>query len=214
MKKAVIILLAAALILSMTACGKTPAAPADHAGSSSSETAQPEDNTQAQNENTEQAIGKLNRVEPREGKDAVSFQLCLAGNRTGSEAFNCKAPSTEGIRSVFELNEWISFYPETDQSSGIRVWIMEHRDDPSAYEAMTFSEETPGFAAFCDLTKGDDGNPWGEVYLQPDDCQPGYYDFVFTFEGDVFATLLTRFYNENELDGKTDAELEALMQAN
>ena len=52
---------------------------------------------------------------------------------------------------------------------------------------------------------------WGSFYLHPEECEPGYYDFVFTYEGKAIATLLTRFYNEDELTVKSDAELEALM---
>ena len=52
---------------------------------------------------------------------------------------------------------------------------------------------------------------WGSFYLNKEECEPGYYDFVFTYEGKAIATLLTRFYNENELTVKSDAELEALM---
>ena len=69
---------------------------------------------------------------------------------------------------------------------------------------------------YCDLHYPEDAeNPdeteWGSFYLHPEECEPGYYDFVFTYEGKAIATLLTRFYNENELTVKSDAELEALM---
>ncbi len=74
----------------------------------------------------------------------------------------------------------------------------------------------PNFAGYCDLHYPEDaGNPdewyWGSFYLNGEDCEPGYYDFVFTYEGKAIATLLTRFYGEGEISGMTDAELEALM---
>ena len=74
----------------------------------------------------------------------------------------------------------------------------------------------PNFANYCDLhypvdEENPDEYPWGSFYLNKEECEPGYYDFVFTYEGKAIATLLTRFYNENELTVKSDAELEALM---
>ena len=52
---------------------------------------------------------------------------------------------------------------------------------------------------------------WGEFYLHSEECEPGYYDFVFTYDGKAIATLLTRFYGVAELSGKSDEELEKLM---
>ena len=62
-----------------------------------------------------------------------------------------------------------------------------------------------------ELAENPDKTEWGSFYLNKEECEPGYYDFVFTYEGKAIATLLTRFYNENELTVKSDAELEALI---
>lgn len=43
------------------------------------------------------------------------------------------------------------------------------------------------------------------------DCKFSDYDFVFTYEGKAIATLVTRFYNDGELNSKSGEELEALM---
>ena len=52
---------------------------------------------------------------------------------------------------------------------------------------------------------------WGDFNLNPEEHKAGYYDFVFTYEGKAIAVLLTYFYNEGELNGKSGAKLEALM---
>ncbi|MBP5208488.1 MAG: hypothetical protein J6330_08535, partial [Clostridia bacterium] len=108
------------------------------------------------------------------------------------------------------------FYPDTDKEYALRVWILKHRDDQEYYNTCKFSDLMPNFANYCDLHYPvDEENPdeyqWGSFYLHEDECEPGYYDFVFTYEGKAIATLLTRFYAANELTVKSDAELEALM---
>ncbi len=74
----------------------------------------------------------------------------------------------------------------------------------------------PDFAGYCDLRyPSEEENPeewcWGAFYLPPEECEPGYYDFVFPCDGKAIATLLTRFYGAGELSGKSDDELETLM---
>ncbi len=71
---------------------------------------------------------------------------------------------------------------------------------------------TPGFVQGGDIRKDPDaeeGSAWASMYVNPDNAEPGYYDFVFTYEDKVFATMLTKFYKEHELD-KSDEELEKL----
>ena len=133
-----------------------------------------------------------------------------------NDGINGKESSLTDVRCIFELNEWVYFFPDTDATYGLRVWILKHRDDQEYYNTAKFSELDPNFANYCDLHYPEDAeNPdeteWGSFYLNKEECEPGYYDFVFTYEGKAIATLLTRFYNENELTVKSDAELEALM---
>ena len=75
----------------------------------------------------------------------------------------------------------------------------------------------PNFVSYCDLHYPSDADKpseynWGSFYVNEGDNAAGYYDFVFTYEGKAIATLMTRIYNMNELAGKSDAELEALMK--
>ena len=140
----------------------------------------------------------------------------VSGNRIGSgEDINGKQASLTDVRCIFELNEWVDFYPDADAQTNLRVWALKHRDDRDYYTTCTFSEQMPDYAASSDLrapaAEDDQDSSWGSFYLNPDDCAAGYYDLVFTNDGKAIATLLTRFYGENELSGKSAAELEKLM---
>ena len=131
------------------------------------------------------------------------------------EGFTAKAKLLQRANGQ-EGSLWLEFYPDTDAEYGLRVWIFKHRDDQEYYNNCKFSDLMPGFANYCDLHyPADADNPdewsWGEFYLHSEECEPGYYDFVFTYDGKAIATLLTRFYGVAELSGKSDEELEKLM---
>ena len=72
-------------------------------------------------------LGKLYFVNVQEGEQPVMTALSLYGDRCGSEAFNSKPYSSEGIRSVFELNEWVEFNPQASVGSGIKVMVFSHK---------------------------------------------------------------------------------------
>jgi len=158
--------------------------------------------------------GKLNFVNLKDGEQPVMTALTLKGNQVGSAEWNDRKPATEGIRCIFNLNEWIEFYPVTNAEYGIKVWIIKHKDDQSYYLKNKMRDITPGFVQGGDIRKDPDaeeGSPWGSMYVNPDNAEPGYYDFVFTYEDKVFATMLTKFYKVDELDRKSDDELTDLM---
>ncbi len=198
MKQTLAFILALAMLLGLAACaGKKP-----------------------QEENTPggaKLTGRLNILNLDDRDPSVLRGVSISGNHAGTpEGFNGKEASLTDVRCIFELNEWIEFYPDTGKEYALRVWILKHRDDQEYYNTCKFSDLMPNFASYCDLhypadEENPDGYPWGSFYLNVDDCEPGYYDFVFTYEGKAIATLLTRFYNENELTVKSDAELEAMM---
>ena len=129
-------------------------------------------------------LGKLYFVNLKEGEQPVMTGLSLHGNTCGTGAFNSKPYATEGIRSVFELDEWIEFHPQARVGGGIKV------KDPNEEETYH----------------------WGSFYLHPEEVNPGYYDFVFIYNNKVFATMLTKFYKPDELLEKPDSELEKLMK--
>ena len=219
------LLLAALLLVALAACGKgndaaKPSEPGQTAvdpkpGNST-------DGTDAQTPASQTAVpakltGALSLIELDDRDPSVLRGVTISGNCAGTaEGFNSKEPSLTDVRCIFELNEWVYFYPDTDATYGLRVWILKHRDDQEYYNKAKFSDLDPNFANYCDLhypenAEKPDETEWGSFYLHPEECEPGYYDFVFTYEGKAIATLLTRFYNENELTVKSDAELEALM---
>ena len=158
-------------------------------------------------------LGKLYFVNIEEGEQPVMTALSLYGDRCGSESFNNKPYAADGIRSVFELDEWIEFHPQASAGSGIKVMVFKHKEDQGFYLKNTLDDETPGYILECDLNKDPDEetNHWGSFYLHPEETDPGYYDFVFIFNDKVFATMLTRFYQREELFDKSDSDLEQSM---
>ena len=160
------------------------------------------------------ALGKLYFVNLKEGEQPVMTALSLFGNRCGTESFNHKPYATEGIRSVFELDEWIEFHPQASVGSGIKVMVFKHKEDQDFYSGKTLNDETPGYILECDLRKDpeqEETYQWGSFYLHPEEVDPGYYDFVFVFNDKVFATMLTLFFEEDEISDKPESELERLM---
>ena len=236
MKKTLAIILAVVLVLGLAACGSSGStSQSNNPSSSGNNSSNPPasstgDNQQSGNEsgnsNTSQSgntaepaklSARINLIDLDDRDPSVLRGVTITGNQAGTaDGFNSKESSLTDVRCIFELNEWVYFYPDTDATYGLRVWILKHRDDQEYYNKANFSDLDPNFANYCDLHYPEDAeNPdeteWGSFYLNPDECEPGYYDFVFTYEGKAVATLLTRFYAENELTVKSDAELEALM---
>ena len=229
MKRILALALALLLLFSLAACkGNNPGSgtntPAGGTGEnqpSGSESGNSNPSQGGSNAEAAKLTGKLNLIELDDRDPSVLRGVAIKGNHAGSndgikDGINGKESSLTDVRCIFELNEWIEFYPDIDKEYGLRVWILKHRDDQEYYNKAKFSDLDPNFANFCDLHYPEDAeNPdewyWGSFYLNPYECEPGYYDFVFTYEGKAVATLLTRFYAENELTVKSDAELEALM---
>ena len=178
-------------------------------------------NTSQDGNNAEAAklTGKLNLIELDDRDPSVLRGVTVKGNQAGTaDGFNGKESSLTDVRCIFELDEWVYFYPDTDATYGLRVWILKHRDDQEYYNTAKFSDLDPNFANYCDLHYPEDAeNPdkteWGSFYLNKEECEPGYYDFVFTYEGKAIATLLTRFYKEGELSSLSDDELEDLIES-
>ena len=86
-------------------------------------------------------LGKLYFVNLKEGEKPVMTALSLFGNRCGSEDFNHKPYAAEGIRSVFELDEWIEFHPQASVGTGIKVMVFKHHADLAFYQKNTLTDE-------------------------------------------------------------------------
>lgn len=232
MKKTLTIILAVVLVLGLAACGSSGStSQSNNPSSSGNNSSNPPasstgDNQQSGNSNTSQSgnnaeaaklTGKMNIINLDDRDPSVLRGVVIKGNHAGGyDGINGKESSLTDVRCIFELSEWVSFYPDTDATYGLKVWILKHRDDQEYYNKAIFSDLDPNFANYCDLHYPEDAEKpdeaeWGSFYLHSEECEPGYYDFVFTYEGKAIATLLTRFYNENELTVKSDAELEVLM---
>ena len=228
MKKILALTLALLVLVSLAACGSCGSS----GNNSTNNSAATGDDQQSGNESgtgdnsqsgstaePAKLSARINLIDLDDRDPSVLRGVVIKGNCAGTgdaDGFNSKESSLTDVRCIFELNEWVYFYPDTDATYGLRVWILKHRDDQEYYNTCKFSDLMPNFANYCDLHyPEDEENPdewyWGSFYLNKDECEPGYYDFVFTYEGKAIATLLTRFYNENELTVKSDAELEALM---
>ena len=226
MKKTVAVLLALFMLVSLAACS-CGNGEGNQSGTVSNTSGQnergsgnnSEENTSSNTAEPEAAklSAKMNIINLDDRDPSVLRGVAIYGNQAGTtDGFNSKESSLTDVRCIFELSEWIEFYPDTDATYGLKVWILKHRDDQEYYNTCKFSDLMPNFANYCDLHYPEDEDnpdeyPWGSFYLNSKECEPGYYDFVFTYEGKAIATLLTRFYNEKELIDKSDAELEALM---
>ena len=172
-------------------------------------------NTNAEQVKDTTVLGKLYFVNLKEGEKPVMTGLSLHGNRCGSEAFNSMPFAAEGIRSVFELDEWIEFHPKASVGGGIKVMVFQHKADQSLYLKKALNDKTPGYIQEHDLNKDPDAEEndhWGSFYLHPEEVNPGYYDFVFLYNNKVFAIMPTKFYKYEEIEKKSDSELEQLMK--
>ena len=228
MKKTVAVLLALFMLVSLAACNCGNGGGGGNQSNTSSNASGQNDSGSGNNseENTSsnpaepeaaKLTAKMNIINLDDRDPSVLRGVAVKGNRAGKfDGINGKEFSLTDVRCIFELNEWVEFFPDTDATYGVKVWILKHRDDQEYYNTCKFSDLMPNFANYCDLHYPEDEDnpdeyPWGSFYLNSKECEPGYYDFVFTYEGKAIATLLTRFYGENEIAPKTDAELEALM---
>ncbi|MBQ2203805.1 MAG: hypothetical protein II405_05095 [Oscillospiraceae bacterium] len=223
-QRIICLLLAAWMVFCLAACkgndsgSSNPNPPANSTG----ENQQPGAESGSTSQNADPAegaklTGKLDLINLDDRDPSVLRGVRINGLSVGTaDSFNGREASLTDVRCIFELGEWIEFYPDTDKEYALRVWVLKHRDDQAYYNTCKFSDLMPNFANYCDLHYPEDAdNPdewyWGSFYLNQEECEPGYYDFVFTYEGKAIAVLLTRFYAEGELSAKSDAELEALM---
>ena len=231
MKKVLALLIATTLLLSLVACGKTPASEGNSqasgktnegsgSGASANSSVENTSGGNATGVTTKDSMlpGKLYFIELDDRNWSVLRGVKICGNVCGSTEFNVsKEKGTEGIRCIFQMNEWVEFYPDTDATYGIKVWILEHREDQRSYETTQFSDQMPGFVQYCDLHIPEEDEysdtewQWGSFYLSNDDYKPGYYDFVYVYEGKAIAKMITYFYADGEIQEKSDADLEKLM---
>ena len=234
MKKTVSVLLSLLFVILLSACGSKNETPADQTASQNEVTAAVQDGTSAaavpEAENADVTAadveepvipGVLYQLNKDENEEPVIRAIALDGNLAGSyrgpdgDSVNGKEPSTDDIRFVFELNEWISIIPDSDKTEGLSVYLVKHQEDEQTY-ADSFISALTDEVANAGLVKPEDTDGygyWGELCANPDAYQPGHYDLVFTDGMKPVAKITLRLYAEGELSGKTDAELAQLMSA-
>ena len=135
--------------------------------------------------------------------------IALAGNQT-TNAGGIE-PAAENIRFIFNLNEWIYIYPDTDRTEGISIRVAKHADDFSVY-TKSFIEEGE-FLYYADLYKPEDPNTeWGSFYVYQEE-EPGFYDLIFINSEDntPLAVIVIDLFKEQELSKYSLEQLQQIM---
>ena len=217
------------MIFSLAACSKNSTSSDASSSSQSSEAS--EQTTAAETTaaeaaatgttgNAEAAVpGVLYQLNAEENKEPVIKAAALDGNRIGNSeegGVNGKALSADDIRSVFELNEWIYIRLVPAQKTGLKAYIVPHEDDEQTFIdsfAAKLNDDVPTVELNAPAAEDGADASWGDLYVNPESWQPGYYDLVFTSGEKPVARILIKLYAEGELEGKSDAELNAMMKA-
>ena len=218
MKKIFALIISAAMLFSLASCSKTNKTESSALAKETGSEADAGGNADAGKNNAgADAVVLLPGVLHQFDKDAdggpVIRGITLKGNRLGSSEFNEKDSGVNGIRCVFELNEWVEFYPETNGTGNLWIYVYKHTDDAKVYTEMGFTEEDTKVLATYTLEKPEEaGDQWGALYLNPDYADPGVYDIVFVKDGKAVAVMEARFFAEESLGDKSDDDLRAMMK--
>ncbi len=231
MKRFLCISLAAAMVMTLAACGGKDASSSKSSDGQQS-TAAAQETTEvvkatdatlisSTEENTTEVKvalipGTLYQLNAEDNAEPIITGVSLDGNQAGTVegGVNGKPVAAESIRSAFELNEWISVTLESTEKSGISAYIVPHSDDPQTFTDSFVAnlQDNVATVALQAPENTDDGSTsWGEVYVHPDYWQAGDYDLVFTSGEKPIARVLIKLYAEGELKNKSDAELQELM---
>ena len=227
-KKSIILFLALGITISLSACFKMtsqshPGPSPNQSSASTPSTSGSASNANANaNANDDAAIvsgGTLYQLNLKEGESPIIRGIALDGNRVGlsieenGHLINGRPIGDKNIRSIFELNEWVSVRLDASKTSGLSAAIVPHVADPATF-TENFVDRIPENAPRFDLNPPEDveGNPsWGDAYLHPDDWKAGDYDLVILSDNIPTARVVLKFFDEAGLSGKTDSELEKLM---
>ena len=235
-KRLLCALLAAMMIASLTACGKSgESSKTESAAQTEAQTTQAatasaaaaDGDTTAATDATESSDGAVETMLPgvlyfpnlREGEAPVITGITINGNRSGAgqddgAAVNFRKPSLDNIRFIYELNEWIEAYPRfTEKPEGFKMFAVKHQKDVDVYKTMTVAALSENSFGSGDLNENeeDKSQEYVSVCVSADNPD-GQYDLVFTDKDSIIAVMPVRLFGEAELEGKSDAELEALMQ--
>ena len=180
MKKAVTLILALAMCISLASCGGNSSSTTKTTTKSAETTTMQSQTTQSETVATTTAddkfvLGELVKVD--ENSDFVIRYSILRGNKHNEEE------QIDGA-STFELNEHIAFYITSNAnelSASPKLYIVKHSTEHKGNYA-------DGEYAVCEnladhnLTNGE-----FSCYLNPDSNKAGLYDIVYTYNDKVVA---------------------------
>ena len=161
--------------------------------------------------------GVLYQLNLEEGKEPVVKGVALAGNQAGS-SINEKEPSVEGLRFVFNRQEWITIKVDSPLSAdefssyfeeGLWAFVVPHEDNPASLDAAWFEGAMDIPVPYSPLELTDDGITW-DTYVW-NTFEPGFFDLIFTYKAKPVAMVLIRIYAEDILTELPDEQLQAFM---
>lgn len=209
-------LFALSLGLSLASCGLPAATTTDTGGSEEistpKDTASPE-STPAESTTTELENAKLGVLyQLTDDETPIISKAKLKGNRYGSDAgINGYDYSTDKIRSIFEILEWVTISLESTKKE-LSYFVIPHQEDNS--KITQASEENALYSGTLTAPEEEvEEWGWGDFYLNSDEASAGYYDLVFQYNEKNIAKIVLKFYDVDELSGKTDEEIESMMEA-
>lgn len=169
-------------------------------------------------------LGKIYHTRQKEkmsgdDKDKL-IQLRITGDTESAKIIDAQTLKSQEIRCLFELDEKLDFYAETvDEDSidedapdekTIDVWVLKHRDDFQSYENEEFKEDMPDFVAHFELSKPERiDERWNksDFFLDSNDTEEGFYDFVFRFDDKTDSIMEVKFYPKGELSQMLKEEI-------
>ena len=119
-----------------------------------------------------------------------------------------RQPSTTGIYSIFELEEWVEFYPVGDaEVIDIYYFTYDEKADYSKRDAQWLDDNGRHFTRLYNQKNESfpDGY-WGASYFDPD-MGTGYFDFVLATEEKAVAVMTVQVFEEGELSSLTWEEI-------
>lgn len=152
--------------------------------------------------------GVLYQLNPVEGQEPVVRAVSLSGNRAGDE-INNREPSIDNIRFVFEINEYIGIWADTDKKDSLFAVIMPHAKDPNFYTEDSL-QAIPDNSSYVNLDLTEEGKVYGETYIYPVN-NPGFYDIVIADNAKPVALILIKAFREGEISDFSDSQLEKYM---
>lgn len=139
----------------------------------------------------------------------------MSGTTGTEDGINALPFSLTLIRSVFELDEWITCSIEYEYGTAdakLGIWIFPHRD-LSLYGDLPEMREDVFFCEY-ELPYETYPEPLNDMFTLPASyVKSGDYDMLFTIDGEIIGGILIRMVEKGALDGLTDDEISAFIAA-